>query len=230
MQSKLLLAKSVASACIAAAAIVATPAAANSSAAAVDFSESVKDAGSPLGNGDQQFQELFASWKSQDASNGGVVVEPAVSVPSRMPLADARLTSSFGMRNHPVLGRMRQHKGIDLAAPSGTPVYATADGIVERADRFSSYGNYIAIDHGGSLETRFAHLSGFAVTAGEHVTKGQLIGYVGSTGRSTGPHLHYEIRVAGQAVNPIPYMVETDAQTAFALVETPGAQGGGEED
>ncbi len=231
MPNTFLLAKSLGCACVAAAALIATPAAANSSAAAaVDFSESVKDTASPLGNGDEQFHELFASWKTQDSTANPVTIVPSISVPSRMPLADATMTSSFGMRNHPILGRMARHKGIDLAAPNGTPVYATADGIVERANRFSSYGNYIAIDHGGSLETRFAHLSGFAVKTGDHVRKGQLIGYVGSTGRSTGPHLHYEIRVDGQAVNPVPYMVETDAQAAFALVEGPGGQGGGDED
>src|SRR5690606_26893528 len=119
-----------------------------------------------------------------------------VSVPSRMPLADATLTSDYGFRTHPVLGGRRNHKGVDLAQPTGTPVYATADGVVSKAERFSSYGNYIAIEHGGDLQTRYAHLSGYAVSAGEQVTKGQLIGYVGSTGRSTGPHLHYEVRIA----------------------------------
>ena len=140
-----------------------------------------------------------------------------VSIPSRAPLAAATTTSSYGMREHPVLGGMKAHKGIDLAAPTGTPVYATADGIVERADWFSSYGLYVAIEHGGDLETRYAHMSRLAVAAGEHVRKGEIIGYVGTTGRSTGPHLHYEVRVGGEAVNPIPYMAETRANGGAVL-------------
>src|SRR5690606_31812950 len=147
-----------------------------------------------------------------------------VSVPSGMPVQSSLLTSSFGMRIHPVLGGRRGHNGVDLAQPTGTPVYATADGLVSRAERFSSYGNYIQIEHGGDLQTRFGHLSGYAVTAGERVTKGQLIGYVGSTGRSTGPHLHYEVRVAGEAVDPTPYMVGTQ----LAMTEVDGAKGGPE--
>jgi murein DD-endopeptidase MepM/ murein hydrolase activator NlpD len=143
-------------------------------------------------------------------------VQPAISVPSRMPLEGAQLTSGYGMRTHPVLGGRRRHSGIDLAAPTGTPVYATADGLVGRADWYSSYGLYISIDHGASMETRYAHLSRLAVAAGDNVKKGDLIGYVGSTGRSTGPHLHYEVRIDGLAVNPIPYMVESEAQLAFA--------------
>ena len=117
------------------------------------------------------------------------------------------MSSGFGMRNHPVLRRRRHHAGIDLAAPTGTPIYASASGTVGRADWFSSYGLFISIDHGADLETRYAHLSRLAVEAGDRVEKGELIGYVGSTGRSTGPHLHYEVRVDGVAVNPIPYMV-----------------------
>jgi murein DD-endopeptidase MepM/ murein hydrolase activator NlpD len=113
-----------------------------------------------------------------------------------------------------VLGGRRAHKGIDLAAPTGTPVYATADGVVSRAEPFSSYGNYIQIEHGGELQTRFGHLSGFAVVAGEQVHMAQLMGLVGSPGRSTGPHLHYEVRVAGEAVDPRPYMVATELAVA----------------
>ena len=119
------------------------------------------------------------------------------------------------MRNHPVLRKRRKHNGVDLAAPTGTPVYATADGIVGKAQWFSSYGLYIRIDHGADLETRYAHMSKLAVAAGERVRKGDIIGYVGSTGRSTGPHLHYEVRIDGVAVNPIPYMVETQAQVDY---------------
>jgi murein DD-endopeptidase MepM/ murein hydrolase activator NlpD len=100
------------------------------------------------------------------------------------------------------------HKGVDLPAPVGTPIHATADGIVSRADWFSSYGLYVSLEHGGNIETRYGHMSRLNVAAGQEVHKGDIIGYVGTTGRSTGPHLHYEVRVAGEAVNPLPYMQE----------------------
>lgn len=163
---------------------------------------------------DRQFQQLFASW---DRAGQRGPVATSVSVPSRTPLDGYRMSSNYGMREHPVIGGLRAHKGIDMAAPSGTPIYATADGLVSKAEWFSSYGNFIAIEHGAELETRFGHLSRIAVSSGQRVRKGDLIGYVGSTGRSTGPHLHYEVRVAGQAVDPSPYMSEVGAQRAFAL-------------
>ena len=147
-----------------------------------------------------------------------------------MPLDDTRLTSDFGMRTHPVLGGRRSHKGVDLAAPTGTPIYATADGYVSKAEWFSSYGKYVSIEHGANLQTRFAHMSGITVKAGTRVKKGDIIGYVGSTGRSTGPHLHYEVRIDGRAVNPVPYMVESEAQRAFALATGTGGQGDGDEE
>jgi murein DD-endopeptidase MepM/ murein hydrolase activator NlpD len=112
------------------------------------------------------------------------------------------------MRVHPVLGGRRAHKGIDLASPTGTPVFAPADGVVGKAEWFSSYGLYIQVEHGGEMETRYGHLSRLNVAAGQFVKKGDLIGYVGTTGRSTGPHLHYEVRIAGESVNPMPYMQE----------------------
>jgi murein DD-endopeptidase MepM/ murein hydrolase activator NlpD len=146
-----------------------------------------------------------------------------------MPLDDTRLTSDYGMRTHPVLGGRRSHKGVDLSAPTGTPIYATADGYISKAEWFSSYGKYVSIEHGANLQTRFAHMSDIAVTAGSRVKKGDIIGYVGSTGRSTGPHLHYEVRIDGKAVNPVPYMVESEAQRAFALATGQGGQGDGEE-
>lgn len=196
---------------LAAVVVTANPAMANETAAATQITGAIDAAKAGGGSGDREFRELFASWKSMDHT-GVVTANPIarVSVPAGMPVQDATLTSKFGMRNHPVLGGRRNHKGVDLAQPNGTPVYATADGVVSKAERFSSYGNYIQIEHGGELQTRYAHLSGYAVAAGDQVHKGQLIGYVGSTGRSTGPHLHYEVRVAGEAVDPTPYMVETD--------------------
>lgn len=199
-----------------------TPALANETATTTQITGSV-NAQSAAATGDREFSELFASWQSIDT--GYTAASPAVvrtSIPSRMPLDNATLTSDFGMRTHPVLGGRRDHKGIDLAQPTGTPVYATADGMVSKAEPFSSYGNYIQIEHGGELQTRYAHLSGYAVAAGQQVMKGQLIGFVGTTGRSTGPHLHYEVRVAGIAVDPRPYMVNTQ----LALGDTSLGTGG----
>ena len=191
---------------------------ANANASAADVVAPIRETqGDSLINGDPRFRQLFASWTALDKAGPDAPVEqPIISVPSRMPLDGSRLTSSFGMRTHPVLGQRRNHKGIDLAAPTGTPVYATADGVVGRADWFSTYGLYISIDHGADLETRYAHMSKLAVAAGDRVRKGDIIGYVGSTGRSTGPHLHYEVRIDGAAVNPIPYMVESEAQLALS--------------
>jgi murein DD-endopeptidase MepM/ murein hydrolase activator NlpD len=191
------------------------PAMANETATATQITGAVDTANAAPSTGDREFAELFNNWRSMDRT-GVVASTPiaSVSVPSRMPLDNATLTSDFGMRTHPVLGGRRNHKGIDLAQPSGTPVYATADGVVGKAEWFSSYGNYIQIEHGGEMQTRYAHLSGYAIAAGEQVRKGQLIGFVGSTGRSTGPHLHYEVRVAGEAVDPTPYMVDTQLAVA----------------
>jgi murein DD-endopeptidase MepM/ murein hydrolase activator NlpD len=213
---------------LAAIALAANPAQANE-AAATTTTQIAGAVATQNATGDREFSELFASWKSIDTTGGIVASAPsiaAVSVPAGMPLQSAMLTSDYGMRTHPVLGGRRNHKGVDLAQPTGTPVYATADGIVSRAEPYSSYGNYIQIEHGGELQTRYAHLSGYAVAAGQQVRKGDLIGYVGSTGRSTGPHLHYEVRVAGEAVDPRPYMVATDL--AVAPQSTSLGQGGPE--
>lgn len=164
---------------------------------------------------DRQFQQLFASWEG--TAQRTVAAATTISVPSRTPLDSYRTSSNFGLRSHPVIGGLRAHKGLDMAAPTGTPIYATADGLVGKAEWFGAYGNFIAISHGAELETRFAHLSRMAVSAGQRVRKGDLIGYVGSTGRSTGPHLHYEVRVAGVAVDPTPYMSESGGQRAYSL-------------
>jgi murein DD-endopeptidase MepM/ murein hydrolase activator NlpD len=206
--------------------IAASPVLANTSAA--DVAEPLRqEQGESLTSGDQRFRQLFASWEAlDDTGPDGSTLSVTVSIPSRMPLDGSYLTSDFGMRTHPVLGGRRRHKGVDLAAPKGTPIFATADGIVGRAQWLSSYGLYVEIAHGANLETRYAHMSRLAVAPGERVSKGDIIGYVGSTGRSTGPHLHYEVRIDGIAVNPIPYMVETDAQLRLAQAETQTGQGG----
>jgi murein DD-endopeptidase MepM/ murein hydrolase activator NlpD len=124
-------------------------------------------------------------------------------LPSGMPLAGAALTSGFGMREHPLLGGLRAHYGVDLAAPAGAPIMATQDGVVSLANWAGGYGLAVALDHGGGLETRYGHMSRLNVVPGQRVHQGDVIGYVGSTGLSTGPHLHYEVRINGQPVNPL---------------------------
>ncbi len=123
----------------------------------------------------------------------------------RTPVDGARLSSRFGMRRHPILGYTKMHRGVDFAAPRGTPVMAAGDGVVETAGPHGSYGNFIILRHAGAYETAYAHLSGFAhgLRSGLHIHQGTVIGYVGATGRATGPHLHYEVRVHGQQINPM---------------------------
>jgi murein DD-endopeptidase MepM/ murein hydrolase activator NlpD len=130
----------------------------------------------------------------------------------KTPIAYGRMTSGFGARRHPVLGYTKMHKGIDFGAPTGTPIYAAANGTIEKASRFSSYGNYIKIKHTPKLSTAYAHLSRYAtgIRPGVKVKQGQVIGYVGTTGRSTGPHLHYEILINGVQVNPASVKVAVD--------------------
>jgi murein DD-endopeptidase MepM/ murein hydrolase activator NlpD len=123
----------------------------------------------------------------------------------KTPINGARLSSRFGRRRHPILGFTRMHRGVDFAAPRGTPIYAAGNGTVTYAGRKGGYGNYIRIRHNGRYSTAYAHLKGFkrGVRKGRRVTQGQVIGYVGSTGRSTGPHLHYEVHVNGRQANPL---------------------------
>jgi murein DD-endopeptidase MepM/ murein hydrolase activator NlpD len=123
------------------------------------------------------------------------------------------ITSSFGEREDPVLhnGEGEFHTGIDISAPVGTPIRATADGTVKSTAVANGYGREVILDHGNGLETCYAHMSGFAVMAGETVVRGQVIGYVGMTGRITGANLHYEVRIHNTPVNPHKYMHSTIA-------------------
>lgn len=131
-----------------------------------------------------------------DAAGEGVVQEGLIApVPGRV-------TSRYGMRRHPILGYRRMHAGLDFRARHGTPIYAVTDGTVNYAGRNGGYGNYVRIRHGGGLATGYAHMSRIAVRNGEKVRRGQVIGYVGSTGLSTGPHLHYEMYRNGQTIDP----------------------------
>jgi len=126
------------------------------------------------------------------------------------------ITSSFGERQDPFNGEGAFHAGIDISSTFGQAVRATADGVVLTAGLASGYGREILIDHGHGIETLYGHLSGFAVSSGEEVKRGQIIGYVGTSGRSTGPHLHYEVRIRNTPVNPHKYLRETMDQLASA--------------
>lgn len=123
----------------------------------------------------------------------------------RTPVSGGRLSSGFGMRRHPILGYNRMHRGVDFAAPTGTPIYAAGSGRLARVGRYGGYGNYVRIEHGDGYATAYAHLSRFAdgMRSGRRVDQGEVIGYVGSTGRSTGPHLHFEVLVNGEQVDPL---------------------------
>lgn len=121
----------------------------------------------------------------------------------RTPVDGARLTSGFGMRFHPLLAYSRMHQGVDFGAPSGAPILAAASGKVAFAARHGGHGNYVLLKHNKDLSTGYAHMSRFAVRSGQTVSQGQVIGYVGSTGMSTGPHLHYEVWLRGKPTNPV---------------------------
>ena len=204
----------------------ANPALANSAATA-DIAAPLRAAQAErptaLGNRDEQFKALFSRWQSLD---GTTTTKSSVSIPSLMPVDGVHLSSDYGMRTHPVLGGRRQHKGVDLAGPVGTPIHAAADGVVSRADWFSSYGLFVSLEHGGSLQTRYGHMSRLNVAAGQQIHKGDVIGYIGTTGRSTGPHLHYEVRIAGAAVNPVPYLQAGAYQLALASADSSLGRGG----
>lgn len=129
-----------------------------------------------------------------------------------------RVTSSFGERTDPFAGSGEFHRGIDIAAPSGTAIHATGDGVVIMAGWGSGYGREVVLDHGHGMTTLYAHMSALAVAPGETVTRGQVIGYVGTSGRSTGAHLHYEVRIHDAPVNPHRYMRETMAQMAQTVL------------
>jgi len=177
-------------------------------------------------NADPRFRELFTTWRQLDQLQQGVAA-----IPSAFPLHNAvNFTSGFGVRSDPFRGRAAMHPGIDLAGPLGTPVYATADGVVDRSEWNSGgYGNLVEIDHGQGIQTRYGHLSQRIALPGQRVHRGDLIGLMGSTGRSTGSHLHYEVRIDGSAVNPVPFLQASSTFIAMqrgATIGTPPAIGG----
>ena len=163
-------------------------------------------------NMDKLIKEIYIQSKSYDqienmAKNREKMLAciPAI-VPLEVKDPIKCIVSGFGWRMHPIFHVMRFHTGIDFAAPEATPIHATGDGVVETADnKAEGYGNHVVINHGFGFETLYAHMSKMAVTVGEKVKRGQVIGYVGCTGLCTGPHVHYEVIKNGQKVNPIDY-------------------------
>ncbi|ALR22481.1 hypothetical protein ATN00_08475 [Sphingobium baderi] len=175
---------------------------------------------SPLGPSDVGFSNLFTSLQRLDGN-----AKSTAYIPSGRPVEKLSLTSNFGVRSDPFKGGARMHKGVDIPGPIGTPIYATADGIISRAGWASGYGNLVQISHGHGMETRYGHMSKLLVAANSYVRRGQVIGLMGSTGRSTGSHLHYEVRVDGQAINPIPFVAGPDYLIAMNT-KPPIAMGG----
>ncbi|HTA28070.1 MAG TPA: M23 family metallopeptidase [Bacteroidia bacterium] len=149
-------------------------------------------------------------------------------MPAIQPIDNKQLKgmlSGFGMRIHPIYKTLRMHTGIDFAAPLGTPVYATGDGVVETADDLDrGYGNHVVINHGFGYESLYGHLSRMAAKVGEKVKRGQIIGYVGSTGESTGDHLHYEVIKNGVKVNPISYFFNDLSPDEFKQIRSLASQ------
>jgi murein DD-endopeptidase MepM/ murein hydrolase activator NlpD len=163
------------------------------------------EAVAPLKAGDPKFKQLFMSWKKLDRIEQGTIA-----IPSSMPVSGTNFTSGYGVRSDPFRGRAAMHTGIDLAGPIGTQIRATADGYVQRSEWVNGYGNLVEISHGRGIQTRYGHLSKSLVAPGQRVKRGDLIALMGSTGRSTGSHLHYEVRIDGKAVNPTPFMQTND--------------------
>lgn len=149
----------------------------------------------------KSFEEIFALAKTQD--------QMLQSIPAIQPVANKdlkRLASGFGMRIHPIYKIAKMHTGLDFTADIGTEIYATGDGVIEAIDsKLSGYGHHVVINHGFGYQTLYAHMSRVSVRPGEKVKRGQVIGYVGNTGTSTGPHLHYEVLKNGQKVDPAFY-------------------------
>lgn len=192
----------------------ATPAYANSAAATSDNfrvkPEDVKANHTALGVSDPEFRALTASW----GRINGAPSKIEVAVPSINPVEIMKFSSGYGYRSAPTRGASRNHKGIDIPGPVGTPIYATADGMIGRAQWVSGYGKYVEIEHGNAVQTRYGHLSAMNVVPGQRIRKGDVLGYMGSTGRSTGSHLHYEVRIAGEAINPTAFLAPLTADTA----------------
>ena len=150
--------------------------------------------------GGEEFRRALLGWSARPAS------VPPTGDPAEileMPVARTRLSSSFGYRHDPLGRGLRAHQGIDIPDAMSAPVHAAAGGLVVFAGRGGGYGNLVQIDHGGGSETRYGHLSAITVGVGDRVAQGDVVGLIGSTGRSTGPHLHFEVRQDGRALDPL---------------------------
>lgn len=178
------------------------------------FDRQVTQSGRTVEGGDLLYAEIgakgqstrFYRFKAAGATEAQYFDESGKNIRGfllRTPLDGAHITSGFGFRLHPILGYTKMHTGIDFGAPIGTPVFAAGDGVVKEARWAGGYGRWLEIQHNGEWATGYGHLSGWAVREGERVHQGQVVGYVGSTGRSTGPHLHYEVIEGGQKINPV---------------------------
>lgn len=160
---------------------------------------------------DKLKRKLYIESKSQDevVSIAEKKEKLFAAIPAIQPISNKQLVaiaSGFGFRIHPIYKVKKMHTGIDFAAPIGTPIYATADGKIEEVSvKFSGYGKMVVIDHGFGYKTRYAHMHDFAVRSGQNIKRGELIGYVGDTGISTAPHLHYEVMMNGVLINPVHY-------------------------
>lgn len=157
---------------------------------------------------------LNATWYEDASGNGGYFDEKGASTRRALmktPLDVAVVTSRYGKRKHPVLGYTRMHKGVDFRAPTGTPIMAAGDGVIEMSARNGSYGNYVRIRHNDTYKTAYGHLSRFGkgIKRGRRVKQGQIIGYSGATGRVTAAHLHYEVLVGGRQANPMTLKLPT---------------------
>jgi murein DD-endopeptidase MepM/ murein hydrolase activator NlpD len=182
---------------------------------ALMYEQTVTEDGRPVRNLDIRYATMtlsgqtlkFYAYKQDDGSydyynEKGEGIRKAL---LRTPVNGARLTSNFGMRRHPILGYSLMHRGVDFGAATGTPIMAAGDGVIEKRERSSTYGNYVRIRHNGDYSTAYAHMSRFGadIAVGKRVRQGQVIGYVGATGRATGPHLHFEVLHRNKQVNPI---------------------------
>ena len=202
------------------------------------FAEAAKE----LPGGDSPaFRERMTDWSAPAGKEADTQIQrpsTGVVVQSELP----RLTSQFGVRKDPFTGGYRHHSGIDIAAPLGTAIRSAAGGRVSFAGRAGGYGNMVELDHGNGLRTRYAHLSRILVGSGSMVAGGQIIAKAGSTGRSTGSHLHFEVRQGGNARNPLAYLknprwialtsepigTREPHLSAFARSRARGSPGGGE--
>ena len=150
-----------------------------------------------LGSMSTEFKDLHSQFTTTEV----------IEIPMTAPLTEYRISSTFGERRNPFnRAKVSMHNGIDMPSPAGTPIYATASGVVTMAKVNGGYGNMVEINHGGTIVTRYAHMSEIKSKLDSIIKKGDIIGHVGSTGKSTGNHLHYEIRIDGKPVDPLPFL------------------------